>query len=152
MNYLWSLAGLSYTPKIHGILAHAADQVELLQGIGDMLEDDLEHLHQISKKISHRTSRIKNMAQQALSHSQMEAKFNNKDIIEKTRESQLCSKRAFKKARTGSLEQAVQAKIEHDNSRIETLVGVEQKPYSRLVSFYESEKSKLLDDAIINNE
>ena len=47
LNYLWSLAGLSFTPKIHGILAHAADQVEFLGGIGDMLEDDLEHLHQI---------------------------------------------------------------------------------------------------------
>ncbi len=47
LNYLWSFAGLSYTPKIHGILAHAADQVEFLGGIGDMLEDDLEHLHQI---------------------------------------------------------------------------------------------------------
>jgi hypothetical protein len=39
LNYLWSLAGLSFTPKIHGILAHAADQVEFLGGIGDMLED-----------------------------------------------------------------------------------------------------------------
>jgi hypothetical protein len=82
----------------------------------------------------------------------MEAKFNNKDIIEKTRESQLSSKRAYKKARTGSVERAAQTKIERDNSRIETLVEVEQKPYSRLVSFYESKKSELLKDSTINNE
>ncbi len=69
LDYLWEHAGLSFTPKIHGRLAHASNQVELLGGIGDMLENDLEHLHQISKKISDRTSRIKNKHQQALSHS-----------------------------------------------------------------------------------
>ena len=50
LSYLWEQADLSFTPKIHGVLAHAADQVELFRGIGDMLEDDLEHLHQQSKK------------------------------------------------------------------------------------------------------
>jgi hypothetical protein len=50
LKYLWSHAGLSFTPKINGMLAHAADQVEHLGGIGDILEDDLEHLHQVSKK------------------------------------------------------------------------------------------------------
>jgi hypothetical protein len=52
LNYLWTQVGLSFTPKIYGVLAHAADQVELLGGIGDMLKDDLEHLHQVSKKIT----------------------------------------------------------------------------------------------------
>jgi hypothetical protein len=42
--------------------------------------------------------------------------------------------------------------IERDNSRIEMLVEVEQKPCSRLVSFYESKKIKLLEDATIKNE
>jgi hypothetical protein len=41
------------------MLVHAADQVDFFRGIGDLLEDDLAHLHQISKKISDRTSRIK---------------------------------------------------------------------------------------------
>jgi hypothetical protein len=59
LDYLWTIAGLSFTPKIHGVLAHASDQVELIEGIGDLLEDDLEHLHQMSQKISYRTGRIK---------------------------------------------------------------------------------------------
>jgi hypothetical protein len=37
LSYLWEQAGLSFLPKIHGVLAHAADQVELFRGIGDML-------------------------------------------------------------------------------------------------------------------
>jgi hypothetical protein len=44
-----------------------ADQVVLLQGIGDILKDDLKHLHQGSKKITDQTSTIKNITQQPLS-------------------------------------------------------------------------------------
>jgi len=133
------------------MLAHAADQVEHLGGLGDMLEDDLEHLHQVSKRITDRTSKIKNITKQAFSHSKIEAKLNNKEIILKTKESQLHSKRAFKKPRIDAFQRAGQAKIERDSSRIETLAEVEQKPYSRLVSFYESEKAKLIDDDGTNN-
>jgi hypothetical protein len=128
LDYLWTLAGLSFTPQIHSVLAHVVDQAECIGGIGDILEDGLEHLHQMSHKISYRTDRIKNVSQQAFSHSKIKAKINNKEIIDKTMELQLNSKRAFnKKARTGSIEQAVQAKIERDNSCKETLVEVEQK-------------------------
>jgi hypothetical protein len=41
---------MASTPKIHGVLSHAVEQVERLNGIWDLLEDDLEHLHQMSKK------------------------------------------------------------------------------------------------------
>jgi len=47
LNYLWSKAGMSFTPKIHGVLAHAMQQAERIGGIGDLLLVDLEHLHQI---------------------------------------------------------------------------------------------------------
>jgi hypothetical protein len=69
------------------MLTHAADQVEHLEGIGDMLEDDLEHLHQVSKRITDRTSKIKTITKQAHSHSKIEAKLNNKEIIEMMKES-----------------------------------------------------------------
>jgi hypothetical protein len=71
LNYLWTQVGP----------ANAADQVVLLGGIGDILEADLEHLHQVSKKITDERSKIKNVTQQALSHSKIEAKLNNKEII-----------------------------------------------------------------------
>jgi uncharacterized protein YoxC len=96
LDYLWSAAGLSFTPKIHGVLAHAVEQVEQVKGIGDFLEDDLEHFHQTSKKITNQTSKIKNKDQQARSHSQMEAKLHNTEIITRTPESQAKSKRAYK--------------------------------------------------------
>ena len=64
LSYLWEQAGLSFTPKIHGVLAHAA--VELFRGIGDMLEDDVEHLHQQSKK--NKRQNFPNQKQGATSH------------------------------------------------------------------------------------
>ncbi len=91
MDNLWEHAGLSFTPKIHGMHAHAANQVELLGGIVDMLEDNLEHLHQVSKKNNDRTSRVKNKHQQALSDSQMETKLQNIEIISKTMETPLAT-------------------------------------------------------------
>jgi hypothetical protein len=44
---LWKVAGLSYIPNINSILVHAMDQMKELQGIGDMVEDDLQHTHQM---------------------------------------------------------------------------------------------------------
>ncbi len=46
-----------------------------------MLEDDLEHLHQTSKRISDLNSRMKNKMQKAISHSKKGAKLNNKEIM-----------------------------------------------------------------------
>jgi len=147
LDYLWSSAGLSFTPKIHGVLSHAVEQVERLNGIGDLLEDDLEHLHQMSKKIGDRTNRIKNKDQQARSHSQMEAKLNNSDIISRMQQSQAESKRVFKRRRIDATERAAAAKQERDENRMETLTSVEERPYGRMVSFYDSEKTSLLNNS-----
>jgi hypothetical protein len=56
-DYLWKVANLSYTPKIHSILVHELDEMKQLQGIGDMLEDDVEHIHQMAARIETQTSR-----------------------------------------------------------------------------------------------
>jgi len=116
LNYLWSRAGMSFTPKIHGVLAHAMQQAKRIGGIGDLLEDDLEHIHQISKKITDQTSRIKNKMQQARSHSQMEEKLNNREIMARTIESKDESKHLFKKQRVDATARAAQAKVEIDTS------------------------------------
>jgi predicted small metal-binding protein len=49
LDYLWKVA--SYTPKIQRILVHALDHMKGLQGIGDMLEDDVEHINQMAARI-----------------------------------------------------------------------------------------------------
>jgi hypothetical protein len=36
--------------------------------------------------------------------------------------------------------------LERHSSQIETLAAIEEKPYSRIVSFYENEKTKQLEN------
>ncbi len=92
LDYLWKIAGLSFTPKVHSVLVHALDQMKKLQGIGGMLEDDVEHIHQIAAQIESRTNQMKNKAQQAFVHSKIEAIQNSQDIAEKLEASQLQAK------------------------------------------------------------
>ena len=51
LNYLWTQAHLNFTPKLHSTLEHSLDHMRRFNGIGDMLEDDVEHIHQIAAKI-----------------------------------------------------------------------------------------------------
>jgi hypothetical protein len=130
------------------VLTHAADQAERIGGIGDLLEDDLEQLHQIYKKITDRTGRIKNNAQhEAKSHSQMEAKLINREIIARTAEFKAKSKREFKRQRIDAFARGAQAKMERDMSKVETLASVKINPYARIGSYYESEKANLLNSS-----
>jgi hypothetical protein len=134
LDYLWKIAGLSYTPKVHSVLVHALDQMKEFQGIGDMLEDDVEHIHQIAARIESRTSRMKNKAQQAFVHSKIEAIQNSHDIAVKLEASQLQAKRQFKR-RNPELDSELRSnrlKIERDSSRLETLELVVNKPHSNL--------------------
>jgi hypothetical protein len=77
----------------------------------------------------------------------MEAKLNNAEIISRTQHSLAASKRAYKRKRVDDVERAVLAKMERDEQRRETISAVEGKPYSRMVSFYESEKATLLNSS-----
>ena len=144
LDLLWATAGISYTPKIHSMLSHAFDQWQRLGGFGDLLEDDLEHLHQISKSISDRTSRIKCKEKQAFVHSKLEHKLNNHEIktaIAKTRHD---TKRTFKKRPIDAISKRGVAKQERDISRMNSLVEIEQNEYETILSLHEQEKRRML--------
>ena len=90
---LWKASDLNFTPKVHSILAHALEQAKVFQGIGDTLEDDIEHMHQISARIESRISRMKNKEQQAFVHSRMEAIQCNVQVSEIIEERKIEAKR-----------------------------------------------------------
>jgi hypothetical protein len=136
LDYLWKSAGLSYTPKVHSVLVHALEQMRECQGIGDMLEDDVEHIHQIAARIEARTSRMKDKGRQAFVHSKIEAIQNSQEIKAKLVASQEYSKRKFKK-RNPELDSGLRntkLKLERDCSRLQTLQLLQEKPDSSLPS------------------
>jgi hypothetical protein len=57
---------LSFTPKNHGLLHHAGQQMRRFQGIGETLEDDVEWFHHISAKYKACVSQVKNKGQEAI--------------------------------------------------------------------------------------
>ncbi len=64
----WGLAKLIFTPKMHYLLNHGLEYMWHFEGISDMLEDDIEHMHQMSNRIEARDLRMKNKSQQAYVH------------------------------------------------------------------------------------
>jgi len=96
----WNAANLSFTPIVHSLLVHALEQVQLFQGIGDSLEDDIEHMYQISARIKSRVSQMKNKDQQALVHSRLEAIASNVEVITNIEERKI-ARRAQKTEQKG---------------------------------------------------
>ncbi len=136
MDYLWNNAGLSCTPKVYSVLVHALEQMREFQGIGEMQEDDLEHIHQIDAKIESQTNRMKDKARQAFVHSKIEAIQNSHEIKAKLAASKEQAKRNFKKRNMNidSEQRKTKFKFERDSSRLETLQLLQEKPDSALPS------------------
>jgi hypothetical protein len=89
-------------------------------GIGDMLEDDVEHMHQIAAKIEAQVSRMKNKSGQAKVHSKMEALQNIRQIREATEKSLILSKRV-RKNEVQATSKIAKAKEGQEMNRMETL-------------------------------
>jgi len=59
LKNLWEAALLSHTPKFYSLISHASLQVKQLGGIGDILEDDVEKMHQSASQTESRKLRLK---------------------------------------------------------------------------------------------
>jgi hypothetical protein len=136
LDFLRKNAGLSYTPKVLSVLVHVLDQMREFQGIRDMLEDDVEHIHQLVAKIEAWTSRMKDKARQAIVHSKIEAIQNSHEIKAKLAASKEQAKQNFKKRNMDldSEQRKTKLKIERDSSRPETLQLLQEKSDSALPS------------------
>ena len=146
LEYTWKMANLNFTPKMHCLLVHAVRQMRFFEGIGDTLEDDVEHMHQISAKIETRVSRMKDKDKQALVHSKMEAIMFNSEVVECVERSKQLAKRKFtnRNPEVCAATRSVRLKIERDSSRAATLSNLEEKPHIQLVTAYDQKKAELL--------
>jgi hypothetical protein len=61
---------------MHSLLNHGPEHMRRFEGIEDLLEDNIEHMHQTSARIEVRTSRLKNKSQKAFVHSNIEVVQN----------------------------------------------------------------------------
>jgi hypothetical protein len=110
LNYLWTQAHLNFTPKLHSTLEHSLDHMGQFNGIGDMLEDDVEHMQQIAAKMEARV----------LVHSKMEPMQNSCEIREAMENSIQLSKRTFKNE-LQTYSKLNEAKEERESKRMENV-------------------------------
>jgi hypothetical protein len=141
----WNAANLSFTPIVHSLLVHALEQVQLFQGIGDSLEDDIEHMYQISARIKSRVSQMKNKDQQALVHSRLEAIASNVEVITNIEERKIAANRKIKSTTTESAEnRAKRLKEERNERREQAGINIQETNYPKLTSKHEERKAELL--------
>jgi hypothetical protein len=69
LAYLWKMANMSFTPKIHCLLAHAIHQMRCFIGIDDTLGQRGTHSSDLSPYRSLCVSRMKDKDKQALVNS-----------------------------------------------------------------------------------
>jgi hypothetical protein len=121
--------------------------MRLFGGIGDILEDDVEMMHQVAGRFEHRTARLKSSNKRALVHAKMEAVSNNKDVIQHVERSCKHSKRQFKNRNTelSKEHKAKQNKIDRDEQRMETAKEIEGKPFAKLITNHNKLKSKYIE-------
>jgi hypothetical protein len=89
----WEAAHLIHTPKLHSLLMQAVPQVNFFGGIGDILEDDIEKMHQIATWTESRVSRLKTANGRALAEVKIEGLSHNNLVKMHVEESQNLSKR-----------------------------------------------------------
>ena len=95
IHELWVLARLNFTPKMDSMLNHGLEHMRRFGGIGDTIEDDVEHLHQMSARIESRVSRMKNKGQQAFVHSKIEVVQNCAAVKQHIEDSKMAAKRVI---------------------------------------------------------
>jgi hypothetical protein len=141
LKTLWDSADLSCTPKVHSLLQHAIKQMQAFSGIGDLLEDDVEKIHQISGNFESRVSRLKSGTNKAFAQAKMEAVSHNDAVRQHLEQSQRNSKRKLddKKSFNKKENNKVQ-KTERNQRRLDTLKGIEDNPIPKLISAYEKLK------------
>jgi hypothetical protein len=129
---LWNAANLSHTPKVHSLLTHAPKQMRKFKGIGDLLEDDVEKMHQIAGNFESQSSRLKSATGRAVAQAKMEEHMQLLQQISK-RKSDVDD---IKKQKGKVL------KTEHDQKQPESLDKIEQNPIPKLITAYEKLKDE----------
>ena len=140
---LWDSADLSYTPKVHSLLNHAAKQMRRFNGIGDLLEDDVEKMHQIAGNFESRASRLKSANNRAFAQAKMEAMSHNNAVRKCIEQSQQQSKRKSDDEKPSFKESFKVQKTERNQKRLDTIKRIEDNPPPKLITAYKKLKEDI---------
>jgi hypothetical protein len=145
LNYLWTITNLGKTPNCHSALEHALKQARVIGGFGDILEDDVEMVHQIAGRFKSRASKIKGHEKQALLPAKMEAIMHSNDVQKNIKESQQKAKCAL--VINKKEERMKRLKSERDKAWVMPNNEIQKQPYSKETSTYDELKDNILNNS-----
>ena len=145
LQELWKAANLNHTPKLHSLLMHALPQMRMFGGIGDILEDDVEKMHQIAGQSESRVARLKSASSRALAEAKIEAISKNSLVKQHVEKLQQSTKRKFSdgKSRLAQVEKRKCLKDEHVQKEVAAVRVLCEKPPPKLVTAHERLKAEL---------
>jgi hypothetical protein len=142
LQQLWNAAGLSYTPGFHALLSHAPQQMRKFKGFGDLLEDDVEKIHQIAGNYEAWSSRLKSASGRAVAQAKMEAMSHNNSVQKLYNFQSSSVKEKWIRMMIRMMIKKMALKTERDQKRLKTLNEAEQNPIPKPLPAYD----KLKDD------
>jgi hypothetical protein len=142
LQKLWEAATLSHTPKLHSLLMHALLQMKMFSGIRDILEDDVEKMHQIAGRSESRVARLKSATNRALAEAEIEAISKDQKVKQNVEKSKELAKRKFSDldTRLKLAHKKKSQKYEQDQKQIQTVAELCDKLLPKIVSVYEKLK------------
>ena len=132
-------------PKFHSLLEHAVKQARVIGGYANMIEDDVEMMHQIAGRFKSSASKIKGHEKQALSRIKMEAIMHSKDVQKNIKESQQKAKYAL--VTNKKEERMKRLKSERDKAWVTTNNEIQKQQYSKITRAYDELKDKILNNS-----
>ena len=132
----WEAANLSHTPKLHSLITHALPQMRMFGGIGDILEDDVEKMHQIAGRSESRVARLKSATNRALAEAKIEAISKNCQVKQHVERSKQVAKRKFsdQEARLSVADKKKSLKSERDHKQLQTVTALYENPLPKIVN------------------
>ena len=131
LEQVWRKLQLSITPKCHIMFDHIIDQVKEHNGIADLVEDYVEHAHQLGKQLDHLVARMNRqcfqqqelvkirrqwltndpLIQKQLAHVKSNTKRRIKDSPLLSKCSTISKKKVLKKVKREATEQKIRSSL-----------------------------------------
>ncbi len=148
LREFWEAARLSHTPKLHSLLMHALTQMRKLGGIGDILEDDVEKMHQIAGRSESRVARLKSATGRAIAEAKIEAISKNCDVKQHVERSKNLAKRKFleQDTRLSAMDKKKLMKSEHDCKQLHKVTELNKAALPKIFTAHERLKQDFISN------
>jgi hypothetical protein len=145
---LWNRLGLSHTPKFHALMRHALEQMRIIGGFGEMLEDHVEKSHQDMDKFHQRVATLRSFEMRAKSYSHHEKTANDPKVLAAGREAIDKTSRKRKAGPSLAVGRRSDEKVARDDTRLDNHTAEQMRPAGEKIKPHERTKLEHRNNSI----